>query len=168
MLVDDRAVALIVLVDDDAVAGGPRSSFASVRLRSRSAPPQVLAVEFEQVEGAQPASTDPPRSKSNTASPLSSLTIASPSITHVRTGSATDGATSGKTAGKILGLAGDQPHAAGLALGQNAEAVVLDLVNPARPAGGALAGRGRQGSMRLNWRCNSRDADMGERYAPQP
>jgi hypothetical protein len=53
-------------------------------------------------------------------------------------------------------------HCAAVALGENAEAVVLDFVNPARPGWRPLggAGRGKQGSKRFNWRCNSPDADM--------
>jgi hypothetical protein len=48
--------------------------------------------------------------------------------------------------GEVLAVARVKCHCAAVALGENAEAVV--------------AGRGKQGSKRFNWRCNSPDADM--------
>jgi hypothetical protein len=51
----------------------------------------------------------------------------------------------GQAIGEVIALAGVKGHRVALALGENAETVVLDFVNPAGPAGGFLAGRGRQG-----------------------
>jgi hypothetical protein len=45
-------------------------------------------------------------------------------------------------------IAGEQPHAGGVAPRHQAETVVLDLVQPAGPVGGRLAGDGRQGGMK--------------------
>ena len=53
----------------------------------------------------------------------------------------------------------EEPDAAVIALGHDAEAVVLDLVNPTRPGRDFLAGRGKHNSWRFKWRCSSRDAD---------
>ncbi len=54
----------------------------------------------------------------------------------------------------------EEPDAAVIALGHDAEAVVLDLVNPTRPGRDFLAGRGKHNSWRFKWRCSSRDADI--------
>ncbi len=48
-----------------------------------------------------------------------------------------------KTPGEVEPLSGDEPHVAGVELGQNAEAIVLDFVDPAGP-GGWLFGEARQ------------------------
>ena len=61
--------------------------------------------------------------------------------------------------GKIVSAAGDQTHAIGVAVGDDAKAVVLDFVNQPGPAGGLLAGRGRHGSKRPTRRVSSRNAD---------
>jgi hypothetical protein len=50
----------------------------------------------------------------------------------------------GQAIGEVIAVAGVKGHRVALALGENAETVVLDFVNPAGPAGGFLAGRGRQ------------------------
>ena len=53
--------------------------------------------------------------------------------------------------GEVIALAGVKGHAGGVALGENAEAVVLDFVNPAGPARRPLGRAGQaQGSRRLN------------------
>jgi len=51
----------------------------------------------------------------------------------------------GEACGEVVAIAGDEPDTAGISPRDDAEAVVLDLMNPAR-SGGALAGDGRQGS----------------------
>ena len=47
-------------------------------------------------------------------------------------------------------MTGDEPHAG--TAGHDADAVVLDLVQPALALGGSLAGEGRQGLMKLRGR----------------
>ena len=69
----------------------------------------------------------------------------------------TDATTSSKQLGEIIVVAGVEPHALGVAPRQDAEAVVLDLVEPAGAAARALAGDGRQGPMKPTarpLRCN--------------
>ena len=53
-----------------------------------------------------------------------------------------------KSAGEIIAVAGDEPDTSAIAARHDAEAVVLDFVNPIRTAGGRLAGDGRHGSMK--------------------
>jgi len=68
--------------------------------------------------------------------------MASPSIRQERTGSSASCChDEGEALGKIVAVAGIEPHAAGVAQREDAEAVVLDLVQPAG-AGRQLLGWG--------------------------
>jgi hypothetical protein len=79
------------------------------------------------------------RTKSNTDSPFSSTAIASPSTMHERTGRAATASTmNGKTVAEVVPVSGDQPNGRALAVRQDAEAIVLDFMNPAGTARGHL------------------------------
>jgi hypothetical protein len=56
----------------------------------------------------------------------------------------------GKAFGEIVAVAGTEPHALGVASRHDAEAVVLDLVQPSGTAGLALVtvGKGQRGRLR--------------------
>ena len=51
-----------------------------------------------------------------------------------------------KTAAQIVPVAGNQPHAAGIAPSNDAETVMLDFMQPAQSRGRLCRRRGRQGS----------------------
>jgi hypothetical protein len=65
-----------------------------------------------------------------------------------------------KAVGQLITGAAVEPHAVAVLAGDDAEAVVLDLVQPAGPDGGHSQGDGRQGSIRrvrgnMGWgRCS--------------
>ena len=85
---------------------------------------------------------------SNTASPLSSLTMASPAIRQERTRSAAI-ADEGKALGNIVAVAGVEPHALGVAARaiRRKPSCLISCSQSGR-VGGALDGEGRQGPIR--------------------
>ena len=120
-------------------------SFRSSSLR----PAKVFAVEFDQIEGAEHGGV--------VAKPIMESVEYREAAFVDDDGLAVDDARSHRQARdrvgdlrearrEIVTIAGEQPHAFGVPPRNDAEAVVLDLVNPARPAGGSFAGRGRHGS----------------------
>jgi hypothetical protein len=140
------AVTVVMLVEHDAGMQAA-DEFPKLDLAPLDGPAAyVLAVQLDQIEGTHSTAAPPwlrLETRSNTARPLSSVTIASPSSRNGRPGgAATAAAASGKRWVKSLPLRVEQPHAGTIAAGHDAEAVVLNLVNPVRPSRWAL-GRGR-------------------------
>ena len=102
--------------------------------------PQVLAVEFEQVEGAQ---DDAPVVAAlaqlwKTATPSSSQQIASPSISPERAPGLHD---QREAEAPVDAVVGEQLHAGSVTARHQPVAVVLDLVNPTGTAGGGRKAR---------------------------
>ena len=153
VLEDDRSVARAVLVEGDAFMGMTEKLLQEALALLDWRAPQVLAIEFEEVERAEHGGgiMTVPRIRSKTASPLSSQTTASPSSRQERTGSTVTAATIwGNRFAKFVPFSGQQLDTAVGAPGHDAEAVVLDLVNPAATFGRLL---GRAGKTRLDEGC---------------
>ena len=148
MLVDASPVAAVVLVEGNAVDRlvqqlcEGRFSFLYRR------PPQVVAVELEQVEGAEDHVVTPPVSQQ--IEHCKPVGIADDRLTVDQTGphrQLTDRRRRQREAlGKIIPVAAVEPHAAVVSLGHDAVAVVLDVVNPTGPR---RRPRGRAGQARF-------------------
>ena len=90
MLEYDRGVAVAVLVEGDAFGGTAQQFRQSPLTFLDRQPPQILAVEFEQIEGTEGHGmvVSPAADQLEHRSPVSSQAMASPSITHERARSA--------------------------------------------------------------------------------
>ena len=164
------------LVEGDAAVRQPQQPGEPALAVLDRLAPDVFAVHFEEVERTQ----DRPRiggrgrrMRSNTARPPSSQTIASPSITHDRTGNSSIAAAARREAvRKVVAVAGEKPNVAPAPVRQDPEAVVLDLVNPGRTRR-RLAGRSRQarikagkGLLRATRRRSSCVTDIAPKIGP--
>jgi len=101
-----------------------------LRLRRHSSHrccPKSLPSRLEHIEGTEHGGRLYRQERSRSKRPLASTTIASPSCRQV--GDGFDHL--GKTISEVGAVAGVEPHARCVAARQDAEAVVLDLVNPA-------------------------------------
>ena len=110
---------------------------------------EILPVEFEEIERTKGDSMIvlAPTYISKTAKPFSSQAMASPSTTQERAGRAAIAlVANGKRLVKLYPVAGNQPHAAGVAPSNDAETVMLDFMQPAQSRGRLCRRRGRQGS----------------------
>ena len=147
MLVYDRTVAAVMLVEGNAV-DRPAQQLCEGRfpLLYRR-PPQVVAVELEQVEGAEDHVVTAPapqqiehRKPVGVADDGLAVDQAGPhrQLTDRRRGQR-------EALGKVIPVAGVEPHAAVVALGHDAVAIVLDLVNSARFGRRLFRGRGQAG-----------------------
>ena len=160
LAIDDRAGADVMLVERDAgVRLTQQLSQHSLALFDRQSA-HLLVVKFRQIEGESTA-CEPERRRrinSNTASPLSSQTIASPSIRQERAGSiATAATTSGNRAVKSWPPRVKSRTPAASRGARMRKPSCLISCSQSGPAGGALAGDGKQGSMKpiaRPLRCN--------------
>jgi hypothetical protein len=85
---DDFPVAVEMLVEGDTVIRAAEEIGQRVLTILKARPSDILAVEFDEIEGAQYGGVvvKPRRRASNTDRPVSSTTMASPSMTQDRTG----------------------------------------------------------------------------------
>ena len=138
-----------MLVEGDALVGmTEKFRQDALALPDRRAP-QVLAIEFEQVEREQHGGgiVTVPADQVENGEPLSLQTTASPSIqarAHRQHSQCRDDLR--EAACEVIALPGEQPHAPVSAPGHDAESVVLDLVNPAATFG-RLLGRTRKAGL---------------------
>ena len=146
VLENGRAVALVMLIEGDPVAGvseqiGEHGLAVLDRL-----PPEVLAVEFGQVESAEHGGV--------IVMPIADQIEDREPVRVDDDGLAVERARPHRQArersgnlripgGKICAVACEQPHAPALAPGEDAKAIVLDFVNPAGPRR-RLFGRARE------------------------
>jgi hypothetical protein len=114
-------------------------------------PSQILAVDLKKVEGAQ----DYARMVAGAPDQLEygkALVVADNRLAIDQAGPPRQGGNGGrsqrKPSGKIISVAGNKPDTGAVTPGHDTKAVMLDFVNPPGPMGGALAGDGRQGSMK--------------------
>ena len=128
---------------------GPRITLASVRLRCSIGVRRRSSPSSSNRSKAHSTAWAPWRARrisSNTASPSSSVTMASPSrMSHRQRRYGRHG--QWEAFGEIVAVAGDQPHAGSVPQRQDAEAVMLDFVEPIRAA---RRGFGRRWQAGLN------------------
>ena len=152
MLEDDGAVAVIVLVEGDAVALSVQhiGQCMLALLDRRSA--QILAVQFDQIEGAEHGGMvvmpGAEQIKGREAVGIDDNRLAVDKAGLHR--QAVDGFDdAGKTISEVVAVAGIEPHVVAVAARQDAEASCLISWIQSGPAGGSFAGFGRQGWMAL-------------------
>ena len=123
---------------------GPRTSFASLRLRysmdERRKSSPSSSIRSKAIRMASPPWRSR-RIKSNTARPLALVTMASPSSRNEFAGSApTASAASGNRDVKSTAVTCHEPHTGRIAACHDAKTVVFDLVNPIRTGRRGLSG----------------------------
>ena len=113
-------------------------------------PPQVLAVELEQIEGAKDDALAAP-ALSQQVEHSQAVRVADDGLAIDQAGPHREGSDGrgrhGKAIGEVEALASVERHAAGSPIGEDTEAVMLDFVNPAGPGRRLL---GRAGQARLD------------------
>ena len=133
MLVDERPVALKMLVKGDTRMGAAKQAGERARARLDRKLAQILAVQLQKVERAMDGGYIGPL-------PPDQVEDGKPVfVAHDRLAIDQAGArrqsrdsrgNERKSAGEIVAVASNEPHASGIAPRQESEAVVLDLVNP--------------------------------------
>ena len=135
MLVDDRAVAAKMLVERDAIVRKSEQSGQPALAVLDWLSPNVLAVHHEQIERAK-HSAGVSAMSAYQIEHCQAIVVAddSFSVDHTRSnGQSLDRLSGhGKPITEVMAIAGHQSDTAASAMRQDAEAIVLDLVNPAR------------------------------------
>ena len=173
MLEDDGAVAVIVLVEGDAVALSVQhiGQCMLALLDRRSA--QILAVQFDQIEGAEHGGmvvmpgAEQIKGREAVGIDDNRLAVDKAGL-HRQAFDGFDDA--GKTISEVVAVAGIEPHVVAVTARQDAEAVVLDLVDPIG-TGRRLFRRFRQAGLDgfvREYRAGLSDGSVGSRTVLQP